>query len=126
MNNSVRQVGGALGVAILGSVLAGAYAAHLGDATDALPESAREQADESIVGTLAAVDRVQEDGTPEEAAAAAGVVEPAREAFVDAMHITAVGTAAAGAIAVVVVLVWLPGRRDRVTAPTGAGTGRAG
>ena len=126
VNNSVRQVGGALGVAILGSVLAGAYAAHLGDATDALPESAREQADESIVGTLAAVDRVQEDGTPEEAAAAAGVVEPAREAFVDAMHITAVGTAAAGAIAVVVVLVWLPGRRDRVTAPAGSGTGRAG
>jgi EmrB/QacA subfamily drug resistance transporter len=126
VNNSVRQVGGALGVAILGSVLAGAYAAHLGDTTDALPESAREQADESIVGTLAAVARVQEDGMPEEAAAAAGVVEPAREAFVDAMHITAVGTAAAGAIAVVVVLVWLPGRRDRVTAPTAAGTGRAG
>lgn len=126
VNNSVRQVGGALGVAILGSVLAGAYAANLGDATDALPESAREQADESIVGTLAAVARVQEDGTPEAADAAAGVVEPAREAFVDAMHVTAVGTAAAGAIAVVVVLVWLPGRRDRVTAPTGAGTGRAG
>jgi EmrB/QacA subfamily drug resistance transporter len=126
VNNSVRQVGGALGVAILGSVLAGAYAAHLGDVTDALPESAREQADESIVGTLAAVAQAQEDGTPEEAAAAAGVVEPAREAFVDAMHITAVGTAAAGAIAVVVVLVWLPGRRDRVTAPTNAGTGRAG
>ena len=50
VNNSVRQVGGALGVAILGSVLAAAYAAHLGDATDALPASAREQADESIVG----------------------------------------------------------------------------
>src|SRR3954454_9700805 len=36
VNNSVRQIGGALGVAILGSVLAASYAAHLGDAVDAL------------------------------------------------------------------------------------------
>jgi EmrB/QacA subfamily drug resistance transporter len=126
VNNSVRQVGGALGVAILGSVLAAVYTANLGDATDVLPADAREQAGESIIGTLQAVGRVQAGDDPEAAEAAAGLVQPAREAFVDAMHVTAVGTAAAGAIAVVVVLVWLPGRRDRVTAPTGAGTGRAG
>ncbi len=117
VNNSVRQVGGALGVAILGSLLAGSYAAHLGDATDVLPADVREQADESIVGTLAAISRVQATGDPEAADAAAGLVQPAREAFVDAMHVTAVGTAAAGAIAVVVVLVWLPGRRDRTAPP---------
>jgi hypothetical protein len=117
VNNSVRQVGGALGVAILGSVLAGSYAAYLGDATDVLPVEAREQAGQSIVGTLAAVERVQASGDPEAAEAAAGLVEPARDAFVDAMHVTAIGTAAAGAIAVVVVLVWLPGRRDRGTPP---------
>lgn len=126
VNNSVRQVGGALGVAILGSLLAGAYAANLGDATDVLPGEARAQADESIVGTLAAVSRVQTQGDPEAAAAAAGLVQPAREAFVDAMHLTAVGTASAGVVAVVVVLVWLPGRRDRVTAPQQVGDGRAG
>ncbi len=126
VNNSVRQVGGALGVAILGSVLAGVYAANLGDATDVLPAEVQEQAGESIVSTLAAVGQVQAGGDPEAAAAAAGLVEPAQEAFVDAMHVTALGTASAGAIAIVVVLVWLPGRRDRVTAPAGAGTGRAG
>jgi hypothetical protein len=126
VNNSVRQVGGALGVAILGSVLAGAYTANLGDAADVLPAEVREEAGESIVSTLQAVGRVQAGDDPEAAEAAAGLVQPAREAFVDAMHVTAVGTAAAGAIAVVVVLVWLPGRRDRVTAPAGGGSGRAG
>ncbi len=125
VNNSVRQVGGALGVAILGSVLAGSYAAYLGDATDDLPAEVREQAGESIVSTLAVVEQVTGAGDPEAAAAAAAVVQPAREAFVDAMHVTAVGTAAAGAIAVVVVLVWLPGRRDRVTTTTRDGDSRA-
>jgi predicted MFS family arabinose efflux permease len=126
VNNSVRQVGGALGVAILGSVLAAAYGANLGDATDVLPAEVQEQAGESIVGTLSVIGTVQSSGDPEAAEAAAGLVQPARDAFVDAMHVTALGTAGAAAIAVVVVLVWLPGRRERVTAPAGAGTGRAG
>jgi EmrB/QacA subfamily drug resistance transporter len=115
VNNSVRQVGGALGVAILGSVLAGSYGAYLGDASDALPAELREQADESIVGTLSAIAQVQAGGDAEASEAAAGLLQPAREAFVDAMHVTATGTAAAGAVAVVVVLVWLPGRREKLT-----------
>ena len=115
VNNSVRQVGGALGVAILGSLLAGSYAAFLGDTTDALPANVRGQADSSIVDTLETVRRLQDSGDPEVVAAAAGVVEPARDAFVDAMHVTALGTAAAAAFAVVIVLVWLPGRRETLT-----------
>src|SRR3954453_22286178 len=41
VNNSVRQIGGALGVAILGSVLAASYAAHLGSSVDRLPAGFR-------------------------------------------------------------------------------------
>src|SRR5215213_8228377 len=52
VNNSVRQVGGALGVAILGSVLSAAYQAHLGGTLDGLPARVRDQAAESIVATL--------------------------------------------------------------------------
>ncbi|WP_104523679.1 MFS transporter [Blastococcus atacamensis] len=118
VNNSVRQVGGALGVAILGSLLAGSYAAHLGSSADALPAEVREEASESIVATLEAVRRVQAEGDADAAGAAASVVEPAREAFVSAMHVTAVGTAAATLVAAVVVLIWLPGRRDRVVPTT--------
>jgi EmrB/QacA subfamily drug resistance transporter len=111
VNNSVRQVGGALGVAILGSVLAAAYSADLGDAVDALPAAGRAEAGQSIVGTLQAIAQVRAGGDAHAARAAAGLVEPAREAFVSAMHLTAVGTAAATAVAAVVVLVWMPGRR---------------
>jgi phage tail protein X len=116
VNNSVRQIGGALGVAILGSVLAASYAAHLGDAVDALPAAVRAQASQSIVATLEAVSGIQSSGDADAARAAAAIVEPAREAFVSAMHVTAVFTAIAALIAAGVVLRWLPGRR-RVVSP---------
>ena len=114
VNNSVRQVGGALGVAILGSVLAASYAAHLGSSVEALPAAARQAASQSIVATLEAVGEVQAGGDEDAARAAAALVDPAREAFVSAMHVTAVFTAAAAVVAAIVVLVWLPGRRSRV------------
>ena len=93
VNNSVRQVGGALGVAILGSVLAASYSAHLGGAVDDLPAEARAEASQSIVATLEAVAQVEASGDADAARAAADLVEPAREAFVSAMHVTAVFTA---------------------------------
>jgi len=115
VNNSVRQIGGALGVAILGSVLTASYSAHLGRAVDALPAAVRDEAGESIVATLEAVRRVQAGGSEEAVRAAEALVGPARDAFVSAMHVTAVFTAAAVVVAAVVVLVWLPGRRSRVS-----------
>ena len=113
VNNSVRQVGGALGVAILGSVLAASYAAHLGPAVDALPAQTREGARQSIVATLEAVREVRAAGSGRAARAAAAIVDPAREAFVSAMHVTAVFTAGAAVVAAFVVLAWLPGRPVR-------------
>jgi EmrB/QacA subfamily drug resistance transporter len=109
VNNSVRQIGGALGVAILGSVLAASYSAHLGSAADALPAGARAEASQSIVATLEAVRSVE--GDADAARAAAAIVGPAREAFVSAMHVTAVFTAIAALVAAAVVLLWLPGKR---------------
>jgi EmrB/QacA subfamily drug resistance transporter len=114
VNNSVRQIGGALGVAILGSVLAASYAAHLGGAAEALPAAARAEANQSIVATLEAVRQVQGNGDDDAARAAADIVGPAREAFVSAMHVTAVFTAIAALVAAAIVLVWLPGRRGGV------------
>src|SRR3954467_11827565 len=95
VNNSVRQVGGALGVAILGSVLAASYAAYLGSAVDSLPAGSRDEARQAIVATLQAAGETQSSGDEDAARAAAAVVEPARESFVSAMHVTAVGTAGA-------------------------------
>jgi hypothetical protein len=71
-----------LGVAVLGSVLAGAYSATLGRAVDVAPADVRTQVRQSIVGTLEAIRGVQAGGDPEAARAAAELVQPAREAFV--------------------------------------------
>jgi hypothetical protein len=101
-------------VAILGSLLATSYSGQLGGTVDALPAGARAEASHSIVSTLENVRQVEATGTPEAARAASEVVEPARRAFVSAMHVTALGTAAAVLVAAVVVLVWLPGRRRTV------------
>src|SRR5215218_9752180 len=76
VNNSVRQVGGALGVAILGSVLAASYAAYLGSAADSLPAGSRDESRQSIVATLQAVRETQSSGDEDAARAAAAVVEP--------------------------------------------------
>ena len=111
VNNSVRQDGGALGVAILGSVLAASYAAHLEPAVHALPAGMQESASQSIVATAEAIRQVEAGGDEDAARAAAALAAPAREAFVSAMHVTAVFTAGAAVVAAVVVLVWLPGRR---------------
>jgi EmrB/QacA subfamily drug resistance transporter len=123
VNNSVRQVGGALGVAILGSVLAAAYSARLGGAVDGLPAAGRDEAGQSIVGTLGAIEAARGSSDADVAGAAEGVVEPAREAFVGAMHLTALGTAGAALVAALVVLVWMPGRPPRASRPA---AGQAG
>ena len=78
---------------------------------------------EYAVGTLAAVERAQA-GDAGAARSAAAVVEPAREAFVAAMHLTALGTVAAALVATAVVLVWMPGRDRRP--PAGGARAPAG
>ena len=113
VNTTVRQVGGALGVAILGSILSASYRAAITPALEApglrgLPAAARDLAGESIGGTQLVAERLP--------AALRGPLETASvQAFVDAMHSTALGSALVAAIGVAVVLRWLPGRRPAST-----------
>jgi EmrB/QacA subfamily drug resistance transporter len=110
VNNSVRQVGGALGIAVLGSVLAAAYSARIGDRIQVLPAAQQDEAGHSLIATLETIRLAQDSGDPDLARAAADLVGPAREAFVGAMHVTAVGTAAASLVAAAIVAAWMPGR----------------
>ena len=110
VNTTVRQVGGALGVAVLGSILSASYRAGITPALSGLPERAREQAAESIGGTRLVAEQLPRAAG--EALASAGT-----QAFVDAMHTTALGSALFAAIGVLVVLRWLPGRSDSGLTP---------
>jgi len=103
VNTTLRQVGGALGVAILGSILSATYRSGITPALSGLPDAARETAAESIGGTQLVAAQLPEAARA--ALEAAGV-----QAFVDAMHATALGSALVAAIGVAVVLRWLPGR----------------
>jgi EmrB/QacA subfamily drug resistance transporter len=108
MNDTVRMVGGTLGVAVLGSLLSGRYGADMEGAVEGLPEPAREAAEGSIGGASAVAESVGGD-------AGAALSRVAETAFSSAMGTTltvAAGVALAGAM---VALVVLPGReRERV------------
>ncbi|MFF4291719.1 MFS transporter, partial [Streptomyces sp. NPDC001633] len=95
VNNTFRQVGGALGIAVLGSVLSTVYRGGIEGHLDVLPAGARDVAGESIEATLAVAERMGPAGAP--------LVTAAHDAFLDAMHITALcsaGIALVGALVV--------------------------
>ncbi|MGG7574240.1 MFS transporter [Streptomyces sirii] len=105
LNNVFRQVGGTLGVAVLGSLLSTTYRdgiQHKLDALPGVPAGARHAAGESIEATLGLADRMGPAGRP--------LVTAAHDAFVHAIHVTALGSAAVSVIGALVVLAFLPGK----------------
>ncbi|HET6859262.1 MAG TPA: MFS transporter [Streptomyces sp.] len=111
VNNTFRQVGGALGVAVLGSLLSAVYRNEIEGDLDRfgdLPAAARKAAGESIEGTLGVADTLGPAGR--------SLIGPAGDAFITAMHVTALGSATVALIGAAVVAVFLPGRPPRSAA----------
>jgi predicted MFS family arabinose efflux permease len=105
LTNTARQVSGALGIAVLGSILAQVYRAQLSPHLAALPAAARGPAAGSITATQAVAARL---GT-----AGHDLANFADSAFVHAMHVTTIASAAITLLGVAVVLIWMPGRSGR-------------
>ncbi|MEV5009937.1 MFS transporter [Streptomyces sp. NPDC056159] len=112
VNNTLRQVGAALGVAVLGSVLSLKYRDELGGAAGILPPGLREEAGDSLGGTLGALAKARQDpsviGPIKDQVP--GLVSRAQEAYISAMHLTVYVAAALLLVAALAVLRWLPGR----------------
>jgi EmrB/QacA subfamily drug resistance transporter len=104
VNDTTRELGGALGVAIIGSTLSSLYGARLGDRLDGtVPAPALHAAKESMGGALAVGNQIGgSDG--------ARIIDAAREAFVHAMTRASLVTAAFAAVGALVALRWLPAR----------------
>ncbi|MGC9668547.1 MFS transporter [Planosporangium sp. 12N6] len=100
VGNTIRQVGGALGVAVLGSVLSATYRSGMAPHVTRLPVPARDAAQESVSGGYAVAARL--------GAAGRTLVDHVNDAFVHAMHYSAVGAAVIALAGLVVVFVWLP------------------
>jgi EmrB/QacA subfamily drug resistance transporter len=113
MNDTTRMVGGALGVAILGSVLASAYSSTMEPLVARLPAAAQAVVSNSIGGALGVAAQVGD--------AAAPLVSAAKSAFIDGMGTAVwvgVGIALLGSI---VTWIFLPARPiEAFTDPNGS------
>jgi hypothetical protein len=97
VNDAARTTGGALGVAILGSVLSSGYRGDM----DAV--SAGASAQESLAGALATASRIG-------GAAGDRLATTAQEAFVNGMHTAVLVAAGIALVGAVIALVFLPSR----------------
>ncbi|MFI7491182.1 MFS transporter [Micromonospora echinaurantiaca] len=113
VSNTIRQVAGALGVAVLGSVLSAVYRGDVEPALRDLPAGAQQAAGESISGAYAAAGQL--------GPAAPHLIAVANDAFVTAMHWAAVLATVAAAAGLLVVARWMPGRSAAPAAPVPAG-----
>ena len=82
MNDTTRELGGALGVAVLGSLVTSAYTGSLDGAVAGLPGPARAAAESGLSGALAVA---QDVGGP----AGAAIADAAKAAFVDGIGLAA-------------------------------------
>jgi len=109
VNNTVRQVGSVLGIAVLGTILTTSYRSRISPALNDLPESARTAAQSSAEQTRFVAGALHR---PELAAAADRV-------FVDAMHVTATS---AGVVALAGAVLLVLAFRSRRAKPAPVGT----
>jgi EmrB/QacA subfamily drug resistance transporter len=103
VNDATRITGGALGVAILGSVLASGYRGGMEDAVAGMPAPAAETARESLAGGLA----VASQGGGE---TGQRVLTAAQDAFLSGMHSAAAVAAIVALAGAIVAFALLPAR----------------
>jgi Na+/melibiose symporter-like transporter len=94
MNDTTRELGGALGVAVLGSILTSQYASSLTSSLGGLPTAARSAASSSLAGALSVASNMGPQGNQ--------LADAAKQAFVDGMGIALlVGAIVIGVAAVI-------------------------
>ena len=110
VNDTTRQVGGAMGVAIIGSVLSSVYGAKVADwfLSRPAPAAAKEAAKNSLGGAITVANQLKGSKIAGADALAHGLVATANQAFVDALHAGLFVAAAATFVGVLVVAKWLP------------------
>lgn len=106
VNDLAREVGGALGIAVLGSALTGRYQSGVSDATAHLPAQLAGHAHDALPAALAIADRLGSQGS--------SLASAAQSAFVDGLSLAMVIAAASVAVAALFVL-WRAPRKSAVT-----------
>ncbi|WP_432979466.1 MFS transporter [Dactylosporangium sp. CA-233914] len=94
VNNTVRQVGSVLGIALLGTILTTAYRDRIAPALAGLPPAARDAAAPSAEHTRAVADALHRPD----------LTKAANDAFIAAMHVTAASAAVAAFLGAVLLV----------------------
>ena len=112
INSTARELGGAMGVAILGSLSAPVYAAGVHPATVQLPGQAASAAGDSLAGAGAVAAMLP-------AGQADALMALARASFVDGMGVAVLAGAIVAFAGALVALAFLPGRSPAGRSPAG-------
>lgn len=102
VNDTTREVGAAVGIAVAGSILAAQYQNHLGPELTGVPAEVRDPILSSLAEALAVAGQLGPQG--------AAVGELAKQAFLDATNSALLVMAAVLAVAAAFVAIWAPGR----------------
>jgi hypothetical protein len=105
VNDTTREIGAALGIAVAGSMLAAQYSRAVEPALTDFPPQVREPAANSLAEALAVSERIGPQG--------ARLAELAQTAFVEAMDASVLVLGVVTAVAAVFVAIWAPGRDGR-------------
>jgi EmrB/QacA subfamily drug resistance transporter len=118
MNDTTRQVGGAIGVAVLGSLLSSHYRPSLGSSLAGKVPASLVTAARDSVGRAVGV--AKDPTHPLPARVRNQIISAAHQSFVGGLHLASVVAAVVVLIAVAGVVIWLPARAvDDVGAPVG-------
>ncbi|MDT5401486.1 MAG: hypothetical protein QOK33_4717, partial [Mycobacterium sp.] len=104
VNDTTREMGAALGIALAGSLLAAKYSDALGPRLAGFSAPVRDAAVDSLGQAIDVAHRIGPQG--------AQLAELSKAAFVEAMHASQLALAITVAIGAVVIGLWAPGRDD--------------
>jgi hypothetical protein len=109
VNDTTREFGGTLGVAVVGSVFASIYGANLVSALEplGLPQQVIDSAGESMAAALATAQTLPAD-------VGSQVLLVAQESFVDGLATGSLVAAAVAGVGAVIALAFLPARQSRI------------
>jgi EmrB/QacA subfamily drug resistance transporter len=107
MNDTTRELGGALGIAVLGAMLSAGFSDKIGPALYFLPEQGRVFAEKSLAGALFVAGKMGDGG--------ADFAYAAKTAWMDSLKASMILAAVICAAAAVISAIWMPHREKWAT-----------
>jgi EmrB/QacA subfamily drug resistance transporter len=105
VNDTTREMGGALGIAVAGSILAGRYSHELAPRLADFPDAVRGPATDSLAKAVEVAGKLGPQGTE--------LAQVSKAAFLTAMHASTIVMAVIVAFTAVLIGLWAPGRDGR-------------